>query len=123
MVRAGFPTPATLVFTAAQGLLAARAGASSILAPVGQLDLNGHDGVRLVGEIRAVLDVASSECDLIALYPASATQFATCATLGADGAAVTADVLRSLLVHPLTDRGVDQLLNELAKQHRAWTTL
>jgi transaldolase len=115
----GVPVAATLAFTPAQTLLAARAGASRLFISVGQLELNGQDGIALLRDARHVLDAARAECDLVALYPPSAAQFAACAGAGADAAALTTDVLRSLLVHPLTDRGVDQFLNDLAARPRA----
>lgn len=114
----GVPVAATLAFTPAQVLLAARAGASRLFISVGQLELNGQDGIALLHDARRVLDSARGECDLVALYPPSAAQFAACAGAGADAAALTADVLRSLLVHPLTDRGVDQFLKDLAGRPR-----
>jgi transaldolase len=114
LAKDGVPVAATLAFTPAQVLLAARAGASRLFISVGQLELNGQDGIALLHEARVVLDAAGGECDLVALYPPSAAQFAACAAAGADAAALTADVLRSLLVHPLTDRGVDQFLKDLA---------
>jgi transaldolase len=105
-----------LVFTAAQALLAAKAGASSVVTPIDHLDQVGHSGVEIVRELRAVFDASGTECDIIALRPATAMQFAECALAGADAVAVTPDVLRNLLVHPLTDRGIDQFLSELSKQ-------
>ena len=117
----GVPVAATLAFTAAQALLAARAGASRLFLSVGQLELSGYDGVALVRDTRLALDAARGECDLVALYPASAVQFAACVAAGADAVALTIDVLRSLLVHPLTDRGVDQFLKDLASRPRLWS--
>lgn len=120
LVADGVPVAATLAFTPAQVLLAAHAGASRLFVSVGQLELNGQDGLALLREARHVLDVSHGECDLVALYPPSAAQFAGCAAAGADAAAVTADVLRSLLVHPLTDRGVEQFLTDVAALPRTW---
>jgi transaldolase len=117
----GVPVAATLVFTAAQALLAARAGAMSVIVPIDDLDAAGHDAVAIVRELRAVFDASGSETDIIALHPINASQFAACAAAGADGIAVATDVLRALLVHPLTDRGLDRFLQELAKQHTSWS--
>jgi transaldolase len=112
----GVRVAAMLVFNGAQGLLAAKAGATSVITPVDQLDTVGHSGVQVIRELRSVFDATRSECDIIAVRPRTATQLADCVLAGADGVAVTADVLRNLLVHPLTDRGLDQLLNDLSKQ-------
>lgn len=116
----GVRVAATLVFNAAQALLAAKAGAQSVVTPIDHLDAVGHGGVQVVRELRAVFDASATECDVIAVRPATASQFTECALAGADGVALTPDVLRSLLLHPLTDRGLDQFLRDLS-QHRQWT--
>jgi len=117
----GVRVAATLVYSAAQALLASRVGVVGVVSPVDDLDACGQDGVGAVRALRAVFDASGSEADVIALRPADATEFAACALAGADAVAVTADVLRSLLVHPLTDRGVDRLLHDLSRQHGSWS--
>ncbi len=116
----GIRVAATSVFNTAQALLAARAGASSVVTSIAQLDATGHDGVGVVREMRAAFKSSSAECDVIALDPASPTQFGACAIAGADVAAVTAELGRSLLVHPLTDRGIDQFMRDVARLRRVW---
>lgn len=113
----GIHVAATLVFNAAQALLAARAGASSVITPVDHLDAVGHDGVEIVRELRAVFDASDTECDVIAMRPTTASQLARCALARAHAVALSHAVLRSLLVHPLTDRGIDQFLHDIAR-HR-----
>jgi transaldolase len=115
----GVRVAATLVFTAAQAVLAAKAGASMVAVDLPTLDAVGAHGVDVVREVRAVLDADGAACDVIAAMPRDATQFADCVIAGADTLAVAPSVLRALLVHPLTDRGVDQLLNELSKHPRS----
>ena len=117
----GVRVASLLVFNAAQALLAAKAGAAAVVTPVDHLDQVGHSGIEIVGELRSAFDASATECDVVALQPSTAKQFAECALAGADVVAVAPDVLRHLLVHPLTDRGLDRFLNELSKQH-AWTT-
>jgi transaldolase len=116
----GIRVATTYVFTTAQALLAVRAGASSVVTTLDQLDAAGHDGLGVVRDIRAAFDSSDAECDVIAVHPASPTQFGACATAGADVAAVSGDLCRSLLVHPLTDRGVDQFLGDVARLRHAW---
>jgi len=70
-----------------------------------------------------VLDGSGTEADVIALNPRTASQFGACAAAGADATAVTPDVLRDLLVHPLTDRGIDRFLRELSQRHVTWTVV
>jgi transaldolase len=116
----GIRVSATHVFNTAQALLAARTGVSSVVIALDQLDAAGHDGVRIVGEIRAAFDSSDAECDVIAVQASSPTQFGACACAGADAAAVTEQLCRALLVHPLTDRGVEQYLGDVARLRRSW---
>jgi transaldolase len=118
----GVRVASLLVFNAAQALLAAKAGASAVIVAVDNLDDVGHSGMQIVRELRAVFDASGTECDIIALRPETAMQFAECALAGADAIAVTPTVIRHLLLHPLTDRGLDQLLGELSKQHSVWAS-
>ena len=118
----GVRVAATMVFNAAQALLAARAGASSVVTPVDQLDAVGQSGADIVRELRAALDAAGAECDVVAVQPGDAVQFAACAQAGADLIAVTPATLRRLFVHPLTDRGLDQFLRDLSHQHAPWSS-
>jgi len=117
----GVRVASLLVFTAAQALLAAKAGATSVVTPIDTLDQVGHSGVEILRELRAAFDASGTECDIIAQRPTTAMQFAECALAGADAVAVDASTLRHLLVHPLTDRGIDHFLSELARHHQAWT--
>ncbi len=118
----GVRVVATLVYSAAQAVLAAKAGAFMVSVSVDQLDLYGHDGADAVRDIASVFSAHATECDVLASLPQHAAQFARCARSGADVIAVTPQVLRSLLVHPLTDRGLDQWLRDLSSHHRARAT-
>jgi transaldolase len=106
----------TLAFNAAQSLLAAKAGATAVTIPVDQLDDLGQDSVAVVAETRRLFDRAAAECDVVAAFPRGAADFTACGIGGADAVTVDIDTLRSLLVHPLTDRGVDRFLKELASR-------
>jgi transaldolase len=116
----GIRVAATHVFNTAQALLAVRAGASSVVTPLDQLDAAGHDGIGVVRDIRAAFDSSDAECDVIAVHPASPAQFGVCACAGADAVAVREELCRALLRHPLTDRGVDQFLGDAARLQRVW---
>jgi transaldolase len=118
----GVRVAATHVFNSAQALLAARAGASSVLMAIDRLDAAGHDGVGMIAELREAFDASDAECDVIALHAGSPAQFGASAVAGADAVAVTADLCRALLVHPLTDRGLDEFLGDVARLRRAWPT-
>ena len=112
----GIDVNVDLVFSAMQGLLAARAGAAYVSPAVGPLDDAGQDGMEVVGQLRAVLRTYDVETQVVAAslrHPRHALQ---AALAGADVAALPPDVLRQLLLHPLTDRGLDRYLND-------WSTI
>lgn len=118
----GVRVAATLVFNAAQAVLAAKAGASTVCVHVDQLDAQGQDGVDTIAEIHQVFAMHGVECDVLAALPRNAAQFSGCALAGADTIAVAPDVLRALLLHPLTDRGLDRFLTDLSRTHRTRVT-
>jgi transaldolase len=117
----GIHVAATLVFSPAQALVASRVGASAVVIPMDDLDGAGHDAISVLRDVRAALDGADCESDLIAFHPTTSAQFGACAAVGADATAVSTEMLRSLLVHPLTDRGIDQALQVLSRQHASWS--
>jgi transaldolase len=112
----GIRVSATLVFSAAQALFAAKAGAFSVSAFMGRVDDIGGDGLALIRDIRQLFDRHNVECKLIAASIRTPGHFAEAAVVGADAAAVPPDVLRLLLVHPLTDLGLDHFLNDWSKR-------
>ena len=116
----GVRVAATHVYNTAQALLAARAGASSVVTALDQLDAAGLDALGVVRDIRAAFDASHAECDVVAMHPASPTQFGLCAAAGADAVALSADQCRALFVHPLTDRGVNQFMGDVASLRRTW---
>jgi transaldolase len=107
---------ATFVFSAAQALIASKAGASVVKVSLDELETYGQSGAHTLAEIKSVLEACSEECDVMAASPHTATQFAECAQAGADIISLTPDALRTLIVHPLSDRGVDRFLSDLAKR-------
>ena len=118
----GVRVASTLVFNAAQAVLAAKAGAAMVCVHVDQLDAQGHEGVDTIAEIHQIFTTHAVECDVLAALPRNAAQFTGCAIAGADAIAVSSDVLRALLLHPLTDRGLDQFLTDLSRTHRTRVT-
>lgn len=112
----GVTVSAAFIFTPAQALLAAKAGATMIRVSLDSLASSGDSAVDVVAAIGAVFSADDVECDLIATFPRDPAEFGDCALAGADGVCLSQDVLRSLLVHPLTDRGVDQFLHEVSKR-------
>jgi len=102
----------TLVFTAAQALLAAKAGAAYVSPFLGRLDDAGGDGGILVADIRAMFDRFAPECEILASSVRSPRRLVDAVKLGADAVAVPPAVLRAMLVHPLTDLGLQAFLRD-----------
>jgi transaldolase len=110
---------ATFVFSAAQAIIAAKAGAASVRVHLEDLETYGQAATRTLSEIKSVLEAGEEECDVMAASPRSSVQFAECALAGADIVCVTPDTLRNLVVHPLSDRGIDKFLSQLAKRPKS----
>ena len=108
---------ANFVFNGAQAVLAAKAGASMVRVSLQDLDAQGQTSADAVSEIRSLLEASSCECDVMVASPATTTQFAECIAAGAQIVSIRPQVLHSLLLHPLTDRGVDRFLSGLARRH------
>lgn len=108
---------ANFVFNGAQAVLAAKAGASMVRVSLHDLDAQGQTSADAVTEIRSLLHSSECECDVMVASPATSTQFTECISAGAQIVCVRPDVLQSLLLHPLTDRGVDRFLSGLSRRH------
>jgi len=106
----------TLCFSANQALLAAKAGATFISPFVGRLDDAGQDGMELVREIRTVYDnYADLNTQILAASLRHVTHVKQAAMIGADVATVPPAVLRALVQHPLTDKGLELFINDWKK--------
>jgi transaldolase len=107
---------ATFVFNGAQAVLAAKAGASMVRIALHDLDAQGQTSADAVTEVRSILEAGECECDVMVASPRTTTQFTECVSAGAQIVSIRPDVLHSLLLHPLTDRGIDRFLNNLSKR-------
>lgn len=116
LIAEGVMVCATFVFSAAQALIAAKAGASMVRVSLDELEAFGQSGGQTLATIKDVLETGGQECDVMASSASTANQFTDCATAGADIVCVSPETLRSLIVHPLTDRGVDRFLSDLARR-------
>jgi transaldolase len=110
---------ATFVFSAAQAIIAAKAGAAAVRITLDDLESYGQSGTRTLAEIKNALESGEEECDVMAASPRSAVQFAECALAGADIICITPEALRNLIVHPLSDRGIDKFLSQLARRPKS----
>ncbi|HZK17760.1 MAG TPA: fructose-6-phosphate aldolase [Clostridia bacterium] len=108
----GINTNVTLVFSANQALLAALAGASYVSPFIGRLDDIGHDGMDLVYDITEILYNYDMDTEVIAASIRHPLHVLQAAKAGAHIATIPYKVLRQMLTHPLTDRGVEQFLKD-----------
>ena len=104
----GIKTNVTLIFTANQALLAARAGASYVSPFLGRLDDISTKGIDLVSEIAEMFDVAGIETEIIAASVRNPIHVTECALAGADIATVPYKVIEQMTHHPLTDAGIEK---------------
>ncbi len=109
---------ANFVFNGAQAVLAAKAGASIVRISLHDLDAQGQTSAAAVTEIRAILEASECECDVMVASPVNSTQFTDCLSAGAQIVSIRPEVLRSLLLHPLTDRGIDRFLSSVSKRSK-----
>jgi len=112
----GIKTNVTLVFSAPQGLLAAKAGATIVSPFVGRLDDIGQDGLVLIRELREIFDNYGYEAEILAASMRHPIHVIESAKAGADIATLPYAVLQTLIKHPLTDRGIERFLSD-------WKTL
>lgn len=106
----GIKTNCTLVFTAGQALLAAKAGATYVSPFIGRLDDIGFDGMELIAQIRLIYDNYGYETKILAASVRNSMHIIKCAELGADVATCPLSAITGLLQHPLTDKGLAQFL-------------
>jgi transaldolase len=111
----GIKTNCTLVFSAGQALLAAKAGATYVSPFVGRLDDVSTDGMRLIEEIRVIYDNYAYETQILAASVRHPMHIIQCAQIGADVITAPLSAIMSLLNHPLTDKGLAQFLEDAKK--------
>lgn len=105
----------TLCFTAAQALLAAKAGATFISPFIGRLDDIGLDGMELIADIRTIYDNYGFETNVLAASIRSVNHVIDCARIGADVITAPPAVIKAMASHVLTDKGLDQFNADWAK--------
>jgi len=105
----------TLIFTAPQALLAAKAGASFVSPFVGRLDDISHVGMEIVRDIRAIFDNYDFKCEILAASIRNPLHVVDAARLGADISTMPFSVLEAIIKHPLTDIGLQRFLKDWEK--------
>ena len=111
----GIDTNVTLCFSANQALLAAKAGATFISPFIGRLDDINVDGMELIRDIRMIYDNYDFRTEILAASIRSPNHVKDSAIAGADVVTVPPAVLKSLVKHPLTDKGLEAFLADWAK--------
>ncbi len=111
----GIKTNCTLVFSAGQALLAAKAGATYVSPFVGRLDDISQDGMDLIDDIRIIYDNYGYETEILAASVRHPLHIIQCAKLGADVITAPLSAITALLNHPLTDKGLAQFLADAKK--------
>lgn len=111
----GIRTNCTLVFSAGQALLAAKAGATYVSPFIGRLDDVSTDGLRLIEDINTIYDNYGYRTQILAASVRHPMHILQCAKIGADVITAPLSAIAALLKHPLTDNGLAQFLADHAK--------
>ena len=111
----GIKTNCTLIFSAGQAILAAKAGASYVSPFIGRIDDSGWDGVQLIAQISNIFEIQGFKTEVLAASIRSANHIIQCAEAGADVCTCPLDSILALLKHPLTDIGLAKFLEDAKK--------
>ncbi|WP_276504625.1 fructose-6-phosphate aldolase [Terrimonas pollutisoli] len=111
----GIRTNCTLVFSAGQAILAAKAGAAYVSPFIGRIDDSNWDGVELIAQIAQIYSIQGYKTEILAASIRSALHIVKCAEAGADVCTCPLDSILGLLKHPLTDIGLAKFLEDARK--------
>ncbi|MGZ8509474.1 MAG: fructose-6-phosphate aldolase [Chitinophagaceae bacterium] len=111
----GIRTNCTLVFSAGQAILAAKAGAAYVSPFIGRIDDSSWDGVELIAQIAQIYAVQGFKTEILAASIRSALHIVKCAEAGADVCTSPLESILGLLKHPLTDIGLAKFLEDAKK--------
>jgi transaldolase len=111
----GIKTNCTLVFSAGQAILAAKAGATYVSPFIGRIDDSGWDGVELIAQIANIYSIQGYKTQILAASIRNALHIIKCAEAGADVCTCPLDSILGLLKHPLTDIGLAKFLEDAKK--------
>jgi transaldolase len=108
----------TLIFSAIQALVAAKAGATYVSPFIGRLDDIGQEGMDLIRDIRIIFDNYGFNTEILAASVRHNQHILACALSGADIVTMPFSVIKSLIKHPLTDSGLEKFLADHAKSKK-----
>ncbi|MGN7721346.1 fructose-6-phosphate aldolase [Chitinophaga sp. 22620] len=111
----GIRTNCTLVFSAGQAILAAKAGAAYVSPFIGRIDDANWDGVELIAQIAQIYSIQGFKTEILAASIRNALHIVKCAEVGADVCTCPLDSILGLLKHPLTDIGLAKFLEDAKK--------
>ncbi|MBK6825984.1 MAG: fructose-6-phosphate aldolase [Chitinophagaceae bacterium] len=111
----GIRTNCTLVFSAGQAILAAKAGATYLSPFIGRIDDSNWDGIELISQISHIYNVQGFKTEILAASIRNALHIVRCAEAGADVCTCPLDSILGLLKHPLTDIGLAKFLEDAKK--------
>lgn len=114
----GIRTNCTLIFSAGQALVAAKAGATYISPFLGRLDDVSTDGLQLIEQIRLIYDNYAFDTEILAASVRHPMHIINCASIGADVMTGPLSAIKALVKHPLTDIGLQQFLADHAKGNK-----
>jgi transaldolase len=118
----GIKTNCTLVFSAGQAILAAKAGASYVSPFIGRIDDSSWDGVELIAQIAHIYQLQGYKTEILAASIRSALHIVKCAEAGADVVTSPLEPIMGLLKHPLTDLGLAKFLEDAKKMRSELAT-
>jgi transaldolase len=111
----GIKTNCTLIFSAGQAILAAKAGASYVSPFIGRIDDSGWEGTELIGQISTIYGIQGFKTEILAASIRNPNHIIKCAELGADVCTCPLESILGLLKHPLTDIGLAKFLEDAKK--------
>ena len=111
----GIRTNCTLVFSAGQAILAAKAGATYLSTFIGRIDDSNWDGIELISQISHIYNLQGFKTEILAASIRNALHIVKCAEAGADVCTCPLDSILGLLKHPLTDIGLAKFLEDAKK--------
>jgi len=119
LTEEGIDTNVTLIFSTSQALMAAKAGATYVSPFIGRIDDTGHDGMNLIAEIMETWSKYNITTKVLAASIRHPTHMLQCMQLGAHTATMPAKIFKQLMTHPLTDRGLEGFMRDLAEVEAA----
>ncbi|AJA46926.1 putative transaldolase [Clostridium pasteurianum DSM 525 = ATCC 6013] len=116
--REGIKTNVTLIFSALQALLAARAGASYVSPFLGRLDDIGNKGIQLIQDISEIFKIHNIDTEIISASIRHPIHVLECAKAGSNIATIPYKVIVQMIKHPLTDAGIEKFLKDYESTNR-----